>query len=88
MHTDSQDPIATLHLPVVRLEASEDLRHAWHVARDEALLAYRDWCAAEEDCREGAYFAYVAAADREQAATLHLQRSVEAGSGYTRRPAG
>jgi hypothetical protein len=80
MHTEPQDPIATVALPVLRHEAREELHHAWRVARDEAVLAYRDWCAAEEEDVDDAYFAYIAAADREQAAVLHLQRGVEAGS--------
>jgi hypothetical protein len=78
MNTDTHDLIAGLHVPDLRAELGEELRHAWRVACDEALLAYRDWCAADADEAQEAYFTYLAAADREHAAALHLQRSAEA----------
>jgi hypothetical protein len=72
--------IATLSFPDLRPEIREELRHAWRVARDEALLTYREWCAASADDVDNAYFTYLAAADREQAAALHLRLNVEGGS--------
>jgi hypothetical protein len=70
--------IDALDIPDLRQEITEELRHAWSVARDEALLAYRAWCHAGGDQEGPAYFAYVAAVDREEAAALHLQRNVQA----------
>lgn len=70
--------LAELDFPDLRPEITEELQHAWSVARDEAVLAYRDWCAAGELELERAYFTYLAAADREQAAAIHLQRNIEA----------
>jgi hypothetical protein len=77
MNTQTQDPIAGLDLPDLRVDITEELQHAWRVARDEALLAYRDWCGAGETQAHEAYFTYRAAADREHAAALHLQRNAE-----------
>ena len=75
---NTHDLIANLDIPDLRPEIRDDLRDAWAAARDEALLAYRDWCAAGDNERELAYHAYVAAADREEAAAAHLQRNVQA----------
>jgi hypothetical protein len=77
MHLDLQDLITGFQVPDLRREVREDLLDAWAAARDEALLAYREWCDAEELYQEHAYYAYLAAADREEAAALHLQRNVE-----------
>jgi hypothetical protein len=77
MTMESLDWIDSLDIPDLRQEITEELRHAWSVARDEALLAYWAWCHAGCD-EDGAYFAYVAAVDREEAAALHLQRNVQA----------
>jgi hypothetical protein len=78
MSMEAQDWIDSLDIPDLRAEITEELHHAWSVARDEALLAYRQWCNAGEDEEDPAYFAYVAAVDREEAAALHLQRNVQA----------
>ncbi len=78
MSIDAQNWIDSLDIPDLRAEITEELHHAWGVARDEAVLAYREWCHAGADQEDPAYFAYVAAADREEAAALHLQRTVEA----------
>jgi hypothetical protein len=67
-----------LDFPDLRLEIAGELRDAWRVARDEAVLAYRDWCSADEDEVDAAYWTYLAAADREHAAAMHLQRNTEA----------
>jgi hypothetical protein len=74
----ARNPIAGLDLPDLRPEIREDLHDAWAAARDEAIIAYHEWCAACEDDREHAYYAYLAAADREEAAARHLQQNVEA----------
>jgi hypothetical protein len=78
MSMEAQDWIDSLDIPDLRAEIAEELHHAWSVAQDEALLAYRQWCDAREDEEDPAYFAYVAAVDREEAAALHLQRNVQA----------
>jgi hypothetical protein len=78
MSPEAQSLLAGLDFPDLRPEIAEELHHAWSVARDEALLAYRDWCAAGEHELDRAYCTYVAAADREQAAAMHLQRNIEA----------
>jgi hypothetical protein len=78
MSLHAQDWIDSLDIPDLRPEITEELHHAWTVARDEALLAYREWSAADVDQADHAYFAYVAAADREGAAAVHLQRNVAA----------
>jgi hypothetical protein len=78
MSIDTQDWIDSLDIPDLRPEITEELHHAWRVARDEALLAYREWCHAGADEEDAAYCAYVAAVDREEAAALHLQRNVQA----------
>jgi hypothetical protein len=78
MNTETQDLIAGLDIPDLRPEIKEELHHAWTVARDEALLAYREWSAASDEHLDLGYFAYLAAADREEAAARHLQRNVEA----------
>jgi hypothetical protein len=80
MTPEGQCLLAELDFPDLRPEITEDLRHAWSVARDEALLAYRDWCAAGGRELDVAYFTYLAAADREQTAAIHLQRNIEARS--------
>jgi len=77
MPAESHDLIAAIDFPDLRPEVTEELQDAWRAARDEALLSYRDWCAAAEEHLERAYFAYLASADREEAAALHLQRNVE-----------
>jgi hypothetical protein len=80
MNPEAHQLIARFDLPDLRPEITDELHHAWSVARDEALLAYRDWGASEKDDRDLAYLAYVAAADREEAAARHFQRNVEANS--------
>jgi hypothetical protein len=77
MTPEAQALLAGLDFPDLRPEITEELHHAWSAARDEALLAYRDWCAAGERELDRAYFTYVAAADREEAAATHLQRNIE-----------
>jgi hypothetical protein len=77
MNIEAHDLMATFDIPDLRPEIREELHHAWAVAYDEAVLAYREWSAASEDHLELGYFAYVAAADREEAAARHLQRNVE-----------
>jgi len=86
MSIDMQTWIDSLDLPDLRPEITEELHHAWTVARDEARLAYQEWCEAYEDEADRAYFAYVAAADREGAAALHLQRNIEANPGTPMSP--
>jgi hypothetical protein len=78
MSMEAQDWIDSLDIPDLRPEITGELHHAWSIARDEALLAFREWCHAGADQHDPAYFAYVAAADREEAAALHLQRNVQA----------
>jgi hypothetical protein len=78
MTPEGQGLLAELDFPDLRPEITEELQHAWSVARDEAVLAYRDWCAAGELGLDRGYFTYLAAADREQAAAIHLQRNIEA----------
>ena len=78
MSPEAQALLAGLDFPDLRPEIAGELHDAWRVARDEALLAYRDWCAAGEQELGRAYCTYVAAADREQAAAMHLQRNIEA----------
>jgi hypothetical protein len=75
---EAHDRIDAMDIPDLRPELPEELHHAWRVARDEAVLAYRVWCDAGEDHEDRAYFAYVAATEREEAAALHLQRDVQA----------
>jgi hypothetical protein len=75
---DTQGLIDLFALRDQRPEITEELHHAWTVAREEGRLAYQAWCAADEHEVDRAYFAYVAAADREEAAALHLQRHLEA----------
>jgi hypothetical protein len=75
---EPRDWIDSLDMPDLSQEITEELRHAWSVAMDEALLAYRAWCHADGDQEDHAYFAYVAAVDREEAAAVHLQRNVQA----------
>ena len=77
MHTDMQTLLARFDAPDLRPAVRQDLRDAWTAARDEARTAYRGWCAAEKPDRVEAYYAFVAAADREEAAALRLQRHVE-----------
>jgi hypothetical protein len=79
MSPEARELTARFDMPDLRPEIREELHHAWSAARDEALLAYRDWCSAGAEERDSAYVAYVAAADREEAAALHLRRNVEAG---------
>jgi hypothetical protein len=81
MSTDALELIAALDFPDLRPEIREDLHHAWRVASDEARLAYMEWSAAGKGEVDRSYFAYVAAADREHAAAMHLQRNVEASAG-------
>ena len=52
-----------------------DIQHAWTAARDEAAAAYDGWCAAPWSRKRDAYAAYVAAADREEAAASLLMQS-------------
>lgn len=73
MSTDTLDLISSLDFPDLRPEIRQELHDAWRVARDEALLAYRVWTDALEEQMDAAYFAYLAAADREEAAALHLR---------------
>lgn len=48
-------------------------RHAaWETARDHARLAFRTWCDAPYGAKREAYFAYRAAADREDIAAAAL----------------
>jgi hypothetical protein len=84
MSNHGHDLIAGLDFPDLRPEIREELHHAWRVARDEALLAYREWCAASAGHLDSAYFTYLAAADREQAAAHHLRLNVEAGTPWER----
>jgi hypothetical protein len=51
-----------------------ELRDRWHVARDEALMAYRVWCEAASADKRDAHAAYLAAADRESAGAEELRR--------------
>jgi hypothetical protein len=76
MSPEAQELIAAFDFPDLRPQIREELHHAWSIARDEALLAYREWSAAGESGLANAYYTYVAAADREEAAALHLQRNV------------
>jgi hypothetical protein len=52
----------------------DEYRQAWVDARDEATVAYRDWCTAPDGHKRDAYGTYRAAADREDvaAATVAL----------------
>jgi hypothetical protein len=59
----------------------EELYDAWQAARDQALLAYRIWCAAPSDEQGDAYAAHLAAEDREAAAADHLGRLAEHANG-------
>jgi hypothetical protein len=77
MSADAQDFFVGLDMPDLRPEIREELHDAWTAARDESLLAYREWSAAREDDLELGYFAYIAAADREAAAARHLQRNCD-----------
>jgi hypothetical protein len=81
MSTEAQELIAQLEFPDIRPELREELHHAWRVAADEARLAFGEWSAAGTHELDRRYFAYVAAADREHAAAVHLQRNVEASAG-------
>ena len=45
-----------------------DRHRAWERARDDAHLAFRVWCHAPYGNKREAYFAYRAAADREDVA--------------------
>jgi hypothetical protein len=74
MHTDMRALLEGFDVPDLRPAVREDPQDAWTAARDEALLAYREWYAASELDQEHAYYVYLAAADREEAAALHLQR--------------
>jgi hypothetical protein len=47
-------------------------RDAWQAARNDATLAYRYWCQAGADTKRDAYAVYLAAADREAAASTAL----------------
>jgi hypothetical protein len=81
MSTEAQELIAPLDFPDPRPEITEELHHACRVAADEARLAFGEWSAAGTHELDRRYFAYVAASDREHAAAVHLQRSVEARAG-------
>jgi hypothetical protein len=48
----------------------------WHLAREDAGAAYRAWSSAPPEPRAEAYWAYVAAADREAAAAEGLQAAL------------
>jgi hypothetical protein len=54
------------------------LWEAWLLARDDAGAAYRAWSRASREPRAEAYWAYVAAADREAAAAAHLRAAFAA----------
>jgi hypothetical protein len=79
MTPDTLELINGLDMPDLRPEIREELQHAWRVARDEAVIAYREWCEAGEDDLGLGYAAYAAAADREEAAARHPQLNIEAG---------
>jgi hypothetical protein len=49
---------------------------AWQLACEEAGDAYRAWSRAPREPRAEAYWAYVAAADREAAAAENLQTAL------------
>jgi hypothetical protein len=75
---DMHTLLARYDAPDLRPAVRQDLRDAWDAACDDAETAYCGWSAAEKPAQEQAYYAYVAAADREEAAALRLQRHVEA----------
>jgi hypothetical protein len=54
----------------------EDLDMVWRVARQTALMAYRDWCQAPYEQRRTAYAVYRAAEEQEAAAAEHMRLRV------------
>ena len=62
----------------------EPLREACELAREDADEAYRRWRAAAPCDRAEAYYAYVAAADREAAADRFLNANADCATGGVR----
>jgi hypothetical protein len=79
--TVSQDKVAEiLRSPRLRRVYAVELHDAWRIAQWDALRAYADWCAAPSAARKDAYVAYVAAADREDAAAAVWRACCRAGA--------
>ena len=79
--TMSQDKLAEiLRYPRLRRAHAVELHDALRTAQWDAIRAYADWCAAPLATREEAYLAYVAAADREDAAAAVWQACCRAGA--------
>ena len=71
---DSFDPLGRAGLAAAL--PAEELYDAWCAARDEALLAYEAWCTAPWAAKAEAHAVYVAAFDREVAATELYRHSL------------
>jgi hypothetical protein len=60
---------------LVAIDVMPGARVAWMDARREAWRAYREWCAAPRTQKRSAFIRYRAAADREDAAAVMMQRT-------------
>lgn len=71
---DGMEPAMVWEIAVTGIRLLDDAYMAWEAAEFEAEQALHDWFEGAGGQRMAAYYAYLAAADREEAAAHDLRR--------------